>query len=111
MSDMTIQIKGRNWKFILMNDRRFDKLHNPTGESPAVAMTIPDIYEAHFRKSDWDIVTIRHELGHILYLMSLTGSAELSAHQVEETFAEIIGHHSAEIVVWAETVAERFFKE
>lgn len=111
MADITLDLKGRNWKFILLPDRRFDKLHNSNGESPAVAMTIPDTYEVHFRKSDWDIVTIRHEIAHVLFNMSMTGSAELTAYQVEETFAEIVGHNAAEIVVWAERVAERFFKE
>lgn len=107
MSQITINIKGRDWKFVLMPDKRFDKLYNENGGQNA-AMTVPSIYEVHFAKSEWDVVTIRHELLHVLYSMSLTGSAGLDPVQVEETCAEIVAHHAIEIVFWADRITEKF---
>lgn len=107
MSDITINIKGRDWKFVLMPDKRFDKIHN-SNDDGNVAMTCPTIYEVHFRKSDWDPATIRHEILHVLFNMSLVGSAELTATQVQETCAEIVGQHSIEIVLWSDRITEKF---
>jgi hypothetical protein len=106
MSDITLPIKGRNWKFILVTDKRFDKLYGLGN----VAMTLPDQNEVHFKKSTWDIVTIRHELAHVLYAMSLVGSADLTSDQVEETFAEIIGYHCSEIIFWSDQICHKFMK-
>lgn len=105
---ISLDIKGRTWTFILMADKKFDKLHNPDSESINVAMTVPSIYEIHFRKSNWDLITIRHEIFHVLYSMGLSGSAELTPAQVEEMAAEIVGHHGPEICLWTDRVAERF---
>lgn len=109
MSDITINIKGRDWKFILMTDKRFDRLYNVEDNGNA-AMTLPTTYEVHFRKSDWDVVTIRHELLHVLYNMSLTGSAGMEPDQVEETCAEIVAHHAIEIIFWADRITEKFLE-
>jgi hypothetical protein len=110
MSSITLSIKGRDWAFILMADKRFDKLHNnlDNQEGLNVAMTVGAIYEVHFRKSNWDLITIRHEIFHVLYNMSLSGSAELTPSQVEEISAEIVGHHSLEICLWTDRIAEKF---
>lgn len=107
MSTVTINVKGRDWKFVLMPDKRFDKLYNAEGGSNA-AMTVPSIYEVHFAKSCWDVVTIRHELLHVLFSMSLTGSTGLTPDQVEELCAEIVAHHSIEIILWADQITEKF---
>lgn len=109
MSQLTINIKGRDWRFTLMPDKRFNKIHNPNDEGNA-AMTVPSSYEVHFRKSDWDVATIRHELMHVLYNMSLVGSAELSTTDVQEICAEIVGEHAIEIVLWADRISEKFIK-
>lgn len=108
MKEIIVPIKGRNWKFILMTDRRFNRLHNSDG-SDRPAITIPYSYECHFRKSDWSIIDIRHELGHVLYHMSLTASSDLTPDQVEETLCSIIGYHTPEIVLWSDQIAEKFF--
>lgn len=108
MSEITIDIKGRNWKFILMNDRRFDKLWNPGENVANVAMTVSSTYEVHFRKSDWDVIAIRHELLHVLYSASLVSSTNMSVDDVQELCAEIVGHHTLEIALWADRIAERF---
>lgn len=110
MSEITLEIKGRPWKFVLVTDKRYDKLHNKNGED-SVAVTMQGLYEVHFKKSCWDLITIRHEIGHILYNMSLTGSAENTPEQVQEIYCEIIGHHWSDIGIWTDRVAEKFFQE
>ena len=110
MSNITLSIKGRDWAFILMADKRFDKLHNNQDNQDGLntAMTVGTTYEVHFRKSNWDLITIRHEIFHVLYNMSLSGLAELTPSQVEEMSAEIVGHHLPEIGLWQDRIAERF---
>jgi hypothetical protein len=111
MKEISIPIKGRSWKFILMADRRFDKIHNIKEDDSNVAMTVPGTYEVHFRKSDWNISTIRHEILHVLYSASLVGSTDLSVSDVQEICAEIVGEHGLEICLWADQIAERFLVE
>lgn len=108
MSSISIDIKGRPWSFILMTDKRYDRLHNPDPEELSGAITLPTTYEVHFRRTNWDVITIRHELLHVLYNMSLVSSANLSTEDVQELCAEIVGHHSAEIILWSDRIAERF---
>jgi hypothetical protein len=109
MSQITIDIKGRSWTFQLIPDKRFDKLHNQDGENRS-GMTIFGTYSVHFRKSDWCLVDIRHEIGHILYFMSLNASSDLTSNQVEESMCSIIGTHAPEIILWSDRVAECFFR-
>jgi hypothetical protein len=109
LTQITIPIKGRNWNFMLFSDRAFDKLHNSDPENNDNAgMTIFSQYEVHFPKSEWDLVDIRHEIGHILKFMCNTTSAELDSNQTEELMCEIIGNHGQEICMWADQIAERF---
>lgn len=107
MSSLVINIKGRDWKFLLMPDKRFNKIHNPDEDGNA-AMTVPSTYEVHFRKSDWNVATVRHELLHVLFNMSLVGSADLSTTDVQEICAEIVAEHAIEIVLWADRISEKF---
>lgn len=108
ITSLTLSIKGRDWTFKLFTDRNFDKIHNPEGDENNAAMTCPSIYEVHFSKSFWCPVDIRHELGHVLYHMTQTSSAGHDTLQVEETFCEIIGHNTPEIMMWSDRVAEKF---
>jgi hypothetical protein len=111
MTDITLDVKGRKWKFVLVPDKRYDRQHNSSEpDDGSVAITLPDLNEVHFKKSTWDIITVRHELAHVLYNMSLVSSSDLKPGQVEETFAEIIGHHCSEIIFWSDQIAHRFMK-
>lgn len=107
MASIVIQIKGKPWTFKLVSDRVFNKVHNPEGESNT-GMTVFSRYEVHFSKSEWDLVDIRHELMHVYFFMSNTGSAELDALQTEETMCEIFGHNGLEICMVADSIAECF---
>ena len=108
MSQVRIDIKGREWTFMLLPDKRFDKLHPRDDGGSNVAMTVFANYEVHFKKSTWDLITIRHEIFHILYAAGLTSSATLSNDDVEEISAEIVGHHTPEIILWSDRIAEKF---
>lgn len=105
--DITIPIRGRDWKFCLLTDKQFDKLHN-LDEGIRVGMTVPDKHEVHFRKSDLMFKDIKHELGHVYKHMTGTNSAELTVENLEELFCEIIADYSLEINLVAERVLERF---
>lgn len=108
LAAITRDIKGRSWTFKLLSDRVFDKIHNPEGDEGNTGMTIFSRYEVHFSKSEWDLVDIRHEIAHIFFFMSNTGSAELTALQTEETMCEIFGSNALEMCVHADVVAECF---
>lgn len=108
MASLTLNIKGRDWTFKLLANKAFDKIHNESENDSNVAMTIPSSYEVHFRKSDWNNATIRHELLHVLFNMSLVGSTDIKPIDVQEICAEIVGEHSPEIILWADRIAEKF---
>jgi hypothetical protein len=40
--------------------------------------------------------------------MSLVSSTDLSIVDVQEICAEIVGHHSAEIILWSDRISEKF---
>ena len=108
LANIILQIKGRDWNFILYTDKAFNKLHNDDDSADDCAMTIVGTREVHFRKSDWSGVAIAHEIGHILHFASLVSSSEMSAHDTVELMCEIIGEHAEEIVLWKSRVVERF---
>lgn len=103
-----LEIKGRNWEFVLMTDKAFDKIHNPNGESNT-AFTMVNQYRVEFRKTDWCLVDIIHELGHVLYSMAPTRSANLEPGQVEETMCDVYSSDYFMIGVWAGLITEKFF--
>jgi len=107
LSKISIQIKGRDWQFILLPDKLFDRMYNKEDEGNA-AMTLQAKYEVHFRKSDWSPNTIKHEIGHILHFASLVSSSDLSVEDAIELMCEIIGEHSEEILLWSSRVSENF---
>jgi hypothetical protein len=105
---ITLQIKGRDWEFSIIPDKTFDKIHNPNDEGHS-AMTLPNQYKVQFRKSDWCIKDIRHELGHVLKHMSHTGSVDLSAADMEELMCDQYASNYADVGLWTDKIAEKFF--
>lgn len=106
-SSIAINIKGREWKFIVVTDKTFDKRYNPDGDA-GCAITIPEDKIVFIKKSFIHLTVIRHEIMHILVFSSLVESSSLTALQVEELCCEIIGEHGPEIQLWAETVMNFF---
>lgn len=107
-NQIIVNIKGRDWTFILMSDKAFDKLNNADGGSRA-GVTLPNQYICQFRKSDWCLTDIIHEIGHILYHMSETATAGLTPDQVEETMCQLVAKNYFHIGLWASLIAEKFF--
>lgn len=106
--EISLEIKGRPWKFILMPDKRFDKFHNEDG-GLRTAITLVNQYEVHFKKSEWCIIDIRHELGHVLKAMSHTNSVDLSPGDMEELMCELYASNYADIALWTDKISEKFF--
>jgi hypothetical protein len=107
-NSITINIKGRDWQFVLVPDKTFDKMHNGDGGS-RTAMTMVNQYRTDFRKSDWCLVDIIHELGHVVYSLSPTRSANLTPYDVEEVMCDIYSTDYFEIGKWAGMICEKFF--
>lgn len=105
---IVLEIKGRSWEFSLVPDKTFDKLHNPEGEGNT-AMTMVNQYKTDFRKSDWCLVDIIHELGHVIYSLSPTRSANLTTNDVEEVMCDIYSTDYFIIGHWAGLISEKFF--
>lgn len=105
---LVLNIKGRDWTFTLLTDKAFDKLHNPNAEGNT-AMTMTNQYRTEFRKSDWCVTDIIHELGHVVYSLSPTRSADLSSGDVEEIMCDIYSTDYFQIGVWTGLIAEKFF--
>jgi hypothetical protein len=102
---ITLNIKGRNWHFVLLGDRVFDKRFPCEEENEETqAITVPDENSIYLKKSRFTLPTIRHEIFHILVFSSLIESSSLDRDQMEELGAEITAEHSPEIVLWAEQV-------
>jgi len=94
---ITISIKDRNWSFNLLADKTFDKLHNPVGDEHHCAMTMSNQYRVDFRKTDWCLEDIIHELGHVYKAMTETVTADLTPLQVEETMCQIMAKNYFDI--------------
>lgn len=102
--NITLNIKGRNWHFIVLTDKMFDKKFTSSEDDETHAVTEPKENTVYFKKSLLTIPTIRHELFHVLIYSSLIESSSLDRLQMEELGAEIMGEHASEVVLWAETV-------
>lgn len=103
---LTLNIKGKNWHFITIADKSFDKkFPNEEGEEgETAAVTKSDENTVYIRKTKVTIPVIRHEIFHVIVFSSLIESSSLTKDQMEELSAEIVGEHASEIVLWAEQV-------
>lgn len=99
-----VNIKGKDWKYILLSDRAYDKLHGDTSNG----ITLPEECEVHVRKSALNTNILRHETSHIFHFSSLVETASLTALQTEEIMCEIFGEHGHEILGIADFVLNRF---
>lgn len=107
-TSIVIIVKGREWTFNLLTDKTYDKLHNSEG-THSTAMTLVNQYRTDFRKSDWCLVDIIHELGHVIYSLSPTRSANLTTNDVEEVMCDIYSSDYFEIGLIASRISEKFF--
>jgi hypothetical protein len=108
-NSITLPIRDRNWTFVLMTDKAFDKLHNTAENENNTAMTLANQYVVHFRKSDWCFTDIIHELGHVYMTMNDAHVANLKPEQVEETMCQIMARNYFDIGRNASLITEKFF--
>ena len=107
IKELVLNIRGRDWSFWLLNDSTFNKHHNDDGGNrPGV--TMPADFQVHFRRSDWTVKDIRHELGHVFFAMYDNHSTDLTADQVEEQMCSIIGDYYADIGYFADRIIEKW---
>lgn len=83
---ITLDIKGVSYEFILQSPQTYKRNHG----SDSAAITYVKDKKVFFRTDEFTNGTIRHEISHVLFAESHTGSSDLSADQVEEVFCEII---------------------
>ena len=90
------QIKGINWTFKMLSDKKFDEIHT---DGDYRAITIPDDLEIHFKRSTFGASVVKHELLHAYVhscLISDNPSVEIDK---EEICAKIWEMHLEEAVV------------
>lgn len=108
---LTLNIKGRNWHFILYTDKQYDKkFKEDDSDDEDCATTDPAENTVYFRRSKFNLPTIRHELMHVVVFSSLVESSDLSRTQMEDLCCEIVGEHGLEICNWAEEIMNFYTK-
>lgn len=102
--EVIVNIKGKDWKYKLLSDKTYDKLHGDTSNG----ITLPDECEVHIRKSTMNSNILRHESFHVFYFSSLVETADLTALQTEEIACEIFGEHGPEMMSICDYVLNKF---
>jgi len=101
---MKIKVLGKTWKIKKVTPKTYIKNHG--ADSDAITdLTKRIIY---FRNDEFNIEVIRHELFHSFLEESMISRASLSAEQVEEMSAEIVGRYGEEIVFLAKDIYNHF---
>lgn len=106
MSKIKFKILGKVWEVRLLDKRRFKKIHGDT----ALAVTWSDrVMDLGPRGRD--IETIRHELVHAYQKeMCLCSVEKMTADDMEEWIAELIGRRGPELLALADKLFERIKK-
>lgn len=82
----SIFIRGKRWRYGLLEDDKFFKLH---GED-SIAIVNKDSGTVDFRLDGVSLKTCRHELWHLYKASLYTGSAHLTHGDMEELEAEMM---------------------
>lgn len=105
MNYFKIDIYGDSWGFYLIPDD-----DNVIADETAAAETDIDKREIYFRKSELEYTVVLHELWHVLFHYSFTGSAGLDSDQLEEISAELFAHKSEKMIEIGRQVYENLVK-
>lgn len=81
-----VEIKGVLYEFILQNPQTYKRNHG----SDSDAVTYIREKKVYFRTDEFTPQVVKHELGHVFFAESHTGSSDLKPDQVEEVFCEIL---------------------
>lgn len=99
------KIKDIQWTFKLMADRQFNSLHS---EGDYRAITIPDSLEIHFRKSDFSLTVLRHELLHAYVHTCLISDNPEKEIDKEEICAKIWEMHLDQALILSNNIYKEF---
>lgn len=104
VKELTYNIKGKNWKFIFLTTKTYEKKHGDDSDGIADVTTRTVTF-------DKEVVTtgiVRHELMHVWVESSNTGSSDLKPDQVEEMCAVIFQEHGLEMCMLADQIVEDY---
>ncbi len=85
-------IKGDNWNFYLVEDD-----DNVVADSEDAAVCEFDKKEVYFRRTEIDIINVRHEVWHIYIGYCYLQTASLDSAAFEEITAELYAHEGEHI--------------
>lgn len=89
-----VKILGRPWKVSVLEGDKFLRRF----KEEAAGFTLPDSMEIVIHEDEFNLKTIRHELLHAYYDGLCVSSADLTHHQIEEIFCELIAEHGESIL-------------
>lgn len=95
-----ITIKGTKWSYRLLPPNVYEKKHG----DDSLAITDTKTHCIDFRSDRVEIGLVRHELLHVVVNSLCVGSADLSAHQMEEVAAEILQYHWEDLDAWSSRI-------
>lgn len=100
------KIKGLEWTFHVQTNSAYTRAHGKDSE----AVTYPHSREVYFNISCLSPYAVKHELLHVFVASSSTSSSSLTADQVEELCAEIVGEHGIDIEMLSEKILNYFLR-
>lgn len=103
MKSCRATVMGTNWLFRCFPDAEYRRLRGKDSE----AITIKEDRLVDFNQVYLTVGTIRHELLHTYFFTMPVGSANLSAHQVEEVSAAILDERYDEIGRTARSIYQK----
>ncbi len=100
---IVLKVNDDDWTFTIFDDKDYDKKHSPE----SCAMTIFDDYAVDFKKGQFCLEDVLHELIHVHYKYCYTDSARLTAHDIEEIFCELISDRISLILKQARKIYKK----
>lgn len=101
-TQMRIKIRDTVWLIRLIEPKKFKKMHGT-----CVAVTISQAKEIHFKRKDFSLQVIIHELIHAYFSTLYLNSAGLSIVQFEEVIAEFLEDYIYKIYIQAKQVFKK----
>jgi hypothetical protein len=106
---ITLKIKDISWKFILLQNSKYDKMF---GQNSG-AITVHDDKTVYFKLMYLEPKIVHHELAHVYFASCCTISSieSINAETIEETFAEIWENHFSDVIKNATLIYEDLLKQ
>jgi len=106
---ITLKIKDISWKFILLQNSKYDKMF---GQNSG-AITVHDDKTVYFKLMYLEPKIVHHELAHVYFASCCTISSieSINAETIEEIFAEIWENHFSDVIKNATLIYEDLLKQ